>query len=118
MSRYRLTETAKADIAMVLRTSETIHGVEARIRYRALLTAAMRRIAAHPEGLSTLDRSEVSDGVRSFHIRHGRIESGETPVSNPVHVIFYRAVAPGVVGILRVLHERMEPSLHIDELIV
>ena len=118
MSRYRLSDPARADIAMVLRTSETIHGVEARIRYRALLTAAMRRIAAHPEGLSTLDRSEVWDGVRSFHIRHSRIESGETPVSNPVHVIFYRAVAPGVVGILRVLHERMEPGLHIDELIV
>ena len=118
MSLYRLSETAKADIAMVLRTSETVHGVEARIRYRALLTAAMRRIAAYPEGLSTLDRSEVSDGVRSFHIRHSRVESGETPVSNPVHVIFYRVVAPGVVGILRVLHERMEPGSHIDELIV
>ena len=118
MSRYRLSEPARADIALVLRTSETLHGVEARIRYRALLTAAMRRIAAHPEGLLTVDRSEVSDGVRSFHIRHSRVESGETPVSNPVHVIFYRAVAPGVVGIMRVLHERMEPGLHIDELMM
>jgi len=28
-------------------------------------------------------------------------------------VIFYRAVEPGLVEILRVLHDRMEPSRHI-----
>ena len=60
------------DIAAVLATSETIHGTAARIRYRALLTAAMRRIAAEPLGLSTVDRSKLSAGVRCFHIRHSR----------------------------------------------
>jgi toxin ParE1/3/4 len=50
MSRYRLSDVAKADIAAALRTSETIHGADARVRYRALLTAAMRRIAAEPLG--------------------------------------------------------------------
>ena len=109
MARYRLSEPAKADIASVLRTSETMHGAQARIRYRALLTAALRRIAADPTGLSTVDRSELLEGVRSFHIRHSRTESREAPVGDPVHVIFYRAVAPGRVEIVRVLHERMEP---------
>ena len=51
MPRYRLSDPAKTDIAAVLATSETIHGTAARIRYRALLTAAMRRIAAEPLGL-------------------------------------------------------------------
>ena len=115
MARYRLSGPAKADIASALRTSETLHGTEARIRYRALLTAALRRIAADPEGLSTVDRSELFDGIRSFHIRHGRGESREAPVGDPVHVIFYRALEPGLVEIVRVLHERMEPSRHVDE---
>jgi toxin ParE1/3/4 len=44
MARYRLTDPAKADIASMLRASETMYGTDARIRYRALLTAAMRRI--------------------------------------------------------------------------
>jgi toxin ParE1/3/4 len=113
MPRYRLSDPAKTDIAAVLATSETIHGTEARIRYRALLTAAMRRIAAEPLGLSTVDRSELSAGVRCFHIRHCRNESRQAPVGDPVHVIFYRALSPGLIEIVRVLHERMEPRRYI-----
>jgi toxin ParE1/3/4 len=113
MARYRLSEPAKADIASILRTSEERHGLQARIRYRGLLTAAMRRVAADPEGHSTVDRTELRPGIRSFHIRHSRDESREAPVANPVHVIFYRVPRPELVEIVRVLHERMEPSRHI-----
>jgi toxin ParE1/3/4 len=115
MARYRLSDPAKADIALMLRTSETMHGTEARIRYRALLSAAMRRIASEPQGLSTVDRGDLSAGIRSFHIRHSRSESRETPVGDPAHVIFYRSVGPDVIEIVRVLHERMQPSRHIGE---
>lgn len=73
----------------------------------------MRRIAANPEGISTSDRAELQAGIRSFHMRHSRDESREAPVANPVHVIFYRAVRPGLIEIVRVLHERMEPSQHL-----
>jgi toxin ParE1/3/4 len=111
--RYRLSDPAKADIASVLRASETTYGTEARTRYRALLTAAMRRIAAEPLGLPMVDRSELSAGVRCFHIRHSRHESGEAPVGDPVHVIFLRVLSPGLIEIVRVLHERMEPSRHL-----
>ena len=115
MARYRLAEPAKADIAAILRRSEELHGKEARIRYRACLTAAMRRVAADPTGPSTADRAELVPGVRSFHIRHSRDESREAPVANPVHVIFYRVIQPGIVEIVRVLHNRMEPSRHIGQ---
>jgi toxin ParE1/3/4 len=90
-----------------------MHGAEARIRYRGVLTAALRRIAADPQGLSTLDRSELFAGLRSLHVRHSRSESREAPVGDPVHVIFYRAVEPGLVEIVRVLHDRMEPGRHV-----
>lgn len=113
MARYRLTRSARRDIESILRTSEERHGREARIRYAALLLAALRRVAEEPEGRSTLDRGELRPGVRSFHIRHSRGESREAAVANPVHVIFYRAVQPGLVEIVRVLHDRMEPSRHV-----
>jgi toxin ParE1/3/4 len=113
MARYRLSEPAKADIAAILRRSEEVHGKEARIRYRACLTAAMRRVAAFPEGRSTEDRAELAPGIRSFHIRYSRDESREVPVANPVHMIFYRAVKPNIVEIVRVLHDRMEPRRHL-----
>jgi len=114
MARFRLSEPAKADIAAILRHSEELHGEHARIRYRACLTAAMRSVAAHPNGLSTLDRGELVPGIRSFHIRHSRHEAQEAPVASPVHVLFYRLAQPGVVEIVRVLQDRMEPAQHIS----
>lgn len=113
MARYRLSDPAKADIAAILRRSAGLHGLQARVRYRALLTAAMRRVAAEPEGPLTTDHAGLLPGIRSFHIRYGRKESREARVANPVHVIFYRALQPGLVEIVRVLHERMDPSRHI-----
>jgi toxin ParE1/3/4 len=116
MARYRLSDPAKTDIARLLRTSETLHGVDARIRYRALLTAALRRIAADPSGVLMQNRDKLAEGVRSFHIRHSRKDSWEKPVGEPVHVIFYRVATPGLVEVIRVLHERMEPGIHIHYL--
>lgn len=113
MARYRLSDLAKADIASVLHTSEALHGPEARRRYRALLTAALRRIASDPQGLPTVDRSELSTGLRSLHIRHSRAESNDEPVRDLVHVIFYRSREPGLVEVVRLLHDRMEPTRHL-----
>lgn len=113
MARYRLSEPAKADIAAILRRSEELRGKEARIRYRACLTAAMRRVAADPVGLSTIDRAGLVPGICSYHTRHSRDGSREAPVASPVHVLFYRVIQPGVIEIVRVLHERMEPGRHI-----
>lgn len=106
MARYRLTRSARRDIESILRTSEERHGREVRIRYAALLLAALRRLADEPEGRSTLDRSALRPGLRSFHIRHNRDESREAAVAKPAHVMFYRALQPGLVEIVRVLHDR------------
>jgi toxin ParE1/3/4 len=113
MARVRLSAPAQADIVAILKTSEALHGPHARLRYRALLSAALRRIAADPDCTSSAARNEVLAGLRSFHIRHSRDDSREPPVANAVHVIFYRAVEPGLIELLRVLHERMEPGRHV-----
>src|SRR5262245_15744826 len=115
MAQYRLAHAAKTDVAAILRRSKQLHGEQARIRYRALLTAALRHVAAHPEGPLSTNCAELGSGVRQFHIRHSRKESLEAPVSNPVHVIFYRLHRPRPVQVLRVLHERMEPRLHMRD---
>jgi toxin ParE1/3/4 len=113
MARYRLSDPAKADIVAILRRSEDLHGRQARIRYRALLTAAIRRVAEEPEGALTSDRADLLPGIRSFHLRHSRKESRESRVASPVHVVIYRVLHPGKVEIVRVLHERMDAHLHI-----
>lgn len=113
MARFRLSSLARVDLAQILALSAARWGPEARRRYSALLAAAMRNVAAEPEGATTRDRAELSRGIRSFHLRHVRFGEREARVGRPVHVIFYRVVQPGLVEIVRVLHERMELSRHL-----
>ena len=108
MARFRLAGPAQA--ANILATSAERWGTEGRRRYAILLAAAMRIIAADPEGPLTHTRQELLPGLRSFHLRHARGDAPQAKVRKPVHVLYYRALQPGLIEIVRVLHERMEPS--------
>ncbi len=113
MARYRLSLLAEADLAHILATSTREWGISGRRRYAAILAAAMRQVAADPEGPATRDRAELRPGIRSFHLRRTRDAGAEGRVRRPVHVLYYRQVAPGLIEIVRVLHERMELSRHL-----
>jgi toxin ParE1/3/4 len=73
----------------------------------------MLKVASNPEGPTARDRTDLARGVRSFHLRHARADAPEAKVRRPVHILYYRVVRPGLVEIVRVLHERMEPSRYI-----
>ncbi len=113
MARYRLSRLAEADVAHILAISEERWGMEGRRRYAAIVAAAIRKLTDDPKGPATRDRTELSTGIRSIHLRHTRSHDPEAKVRHPVHVLYYRAVAPDLIEIVRVLHERMEPSRHI-----
>jgi toxin ParE1/3/4 len=115
MGRYRLSLLAQADIAQILDTSTDRWGTDGRRRYEMLLAAAMRKVAADPEGPTTRDRAGLSRGLRSFHLRNARAVGLKAKVRRPVHVLYYREVRPGLIEIVRVIHERMEPSRHLRE---
>src|SRR6266581_7120926 len=115
MARFRLAGPAQADLANILATSAERWGTEGRRRYAILLAAAMRIVAADPEGPLTQARKELLPGVRSFHLRHARGDAPKAKVRKPVHVLYYRAIQPGLIEIVRVLHERMEPTRHFDK---
>jgi toxin ParE1/3/4 len=113
MTRYRLSLLAEADIRNILTTSRREWGAEGRRRYAALLAAAMRKMAAEPDGPATRDRAELRPGVRSCHLRHARGGDTSGSVRRPVHVLYFRVVAPDLIEIVRVFHERMEPNRHL-----
>ncbi len=96
-------------MASILVESGQRWGNEAKRRYAATLAAAMRQVAADPEGPVTHDRSELLPGIRSFHLRHARLPD-TLKVRRPAHVLYYRAVQPDLVEIVRIIHERMEPT--------
>jgi toxin ParE1/3/4 len=74
----------------------------------------MRKVAHDPESPTTRNRSELSPGIRSLHLRHAPGGGPRSRVKRPVHVVYFRVVDPGLVEIVRVLHERMEPSRHLS----
>ena len=113
MARFRVSKLAQSDLAHILAASESRWGPEGRRRYAALIEAAMRRVADEPEGAATRDRNALRSGTRSLHLRHVRAGSSEAKVKDPVHILYYRPVRPELVEIIRVLHERMDPSRHI-----
>ena len=113
MPRFRVAGPARLDLAHILSTSAERWGMESRHRYATLLAAAMRKVAAGPEGPATRDRSDIASGIRSLHIRHVHGKNADIKVRRPVHVLYYRAIRPDLVEIVRVLHESMEPGRHI-----
>lgn len=113
MARFRLSRLAEDDLAHILAETGQRWGAEARRRYAAILAAAMRKAAAEPQGQTTRERADLLPGICSFHIRHARGKEAKGKVRQPVHILYYRAIAPGLIEIVRVLHERMEPRRHV-----
>ena len=112
MARFRIAQPAQSDLANLLATSAERWGSDGRRRYALLLAAAIRTVAANPEHPLTQPRNDLAPGLRSFHLRHARVNAPQAKVKKPVHVLYYRAIQSGVIEIVRVLHERMEPSRH------
>lgn len=110
MARFRLARPARADLANILTASAERWGAEGRHRYAATLAAAMREVANRPEGPLTRSRAELAPGLRSCHVRHAPAKGLAAKVKHPVHVLYYRIAPKGIIEIVRVLHERMEPS--------
>ena len=115
MARFRLARPAQIDLANILATSSERWAAAGRQRYAAVLAAAMRQVADQPEGPLTKRRTELRSGIHSFHIRHARRASDAAKVRRPVHVLYYRVAREGVIEIVRVLHEKMDPSRHLEE---
>ena len=113
MASFRLSRPAENDLLHILAASQERWGAAGRDRYAATIAEAMRKLAHAPNGPATRERDELAAGMRSFHLRFARRREPKAKVRRPVHVLYYRAVAPDLIEIVRVLHERMEPSKHI-----
>lgn len=113
MAQFRLARPAQLDLGRILSTSAERWGAAGRPRYAAVLADAMRQVATEPDGPLTSRRPDLRSGIRSFHVRHAR-RSAAAQVRRPVHVLYYRVAKEGVIEIVRVLHERMEPSRHLE----
>ncbi|MGE5500353.1 MAG: type II toxin-antitoxin system RelE/ParE family toxin [Ignavibacteriales bacterium] len=107
MTICRLTPAAERDIRDILRDSARMFGPRQRDRYAGLIGAAVTLVAEDPERAGSRPRPEIGPNVRSFHV-----ELAAPRGSAASHLLYYRQDEAWVV-ILRVLHQAMEPSLHL-----
>ena len=107
--QVRLTGGARADLGNILRwTSERFGDAQAR-RYAVTLTQAIRSLEAGPDAPGSRRRDEISRGLMTLHVaRRGR--AGR-------HLVAYRIGSsddPFVIEVIRLLHDSMDLSRHID----
>jgi toxin ParE1/3/4 len=107
MAGRRISRPARADLEHILEVSLERWGEVGQARHRGLLEAALQAIASDPEGPVTRDRGLLGAGLRSFHLRHTRAAHG---VHDPVHIVYYRGTRSGSVEVVRILHERIDPT--------
>lgn len=106
-----LTDTAKQDIRTILNSTLDDFGQVQAQRYAALMDRMFALIEEAPERPGSRARNNVRMGLRSMNMsalserRHGAS-----------HVVYYRTEygdgAPRVI-VIRILHERMDPDLHL-----
>jgi toxin ParE1/3/4 len=110
VARFRLARPAQIDLANILATSVERWGMRLFLptrcgRSRWNQKAHLRRSEPNSVQVSTASTS-----------RHARRTSDTAKVRRPVHVLYYRVAPESVIEIVRVLHEKMDPSRHLDEL--
>ncbi len=113
MTRYRLTHAAQTDILSILAWSHDQFGEEARQRYEALISAAIRDAAARNDELGRTPRPELGDGVFSWHLAQSRRRSRGGKVRRPRHFLTCR-LDGDVLVVGRVLHDAMDLRRHLD----
>lgn len=113
MEQYRLSGAAQVDLVEILAWTHGQFGEEARKRYEALIITALRDIASNPTRPGSLERPELGENVRSWHLNlsRDRARTGGGTVRRPRHFLIYR-LDHGVVLVGRVLHDAMELTLH------
>jgi len=112
-ARFRLSGAADDDVEDILAWSEANFGLDAHHRYLRLLETAVAHAAASRDSLLLKARPELGEGVLSWHISHSVIRAGGHRVRTPRHILYCRWEGD-VLAVGRVLHERMDPTLHVD----
>lgn len=115
MWRLRLSASAEQDIEDILEHSELHFGEIARLRYEALLEAALNAIAADPDRPAVRLRDELGPGVRTYHIFHARClaRTSHGVVGRPRHLLVFRISHLHILDIGRVLHDAMDLAQHL-----
>ncbi|MBF6284489.1 type II toxin-antitoxin system RelE/ParE family toxin (plasmid) [Nocardia farcinica] len=97
MSRYLLYPAARADLEEIWDYTLDQWGPDQAEDYVSELRHAIERVA---------DRPGIGRACEELRPGYRRLPTGS-------HTLYYRITEDGVVAIVRILHQRMDPDLHL-----
>ncbi len=107
----RLTPQAERDVDQILEHTLVSFGIAQFHKYQSLLDRAIAGVAEIPFRPGSNARPELGERYRSWHIQlTGKRREAAA------HIVFYHCLTddPGTdIVVLRILHERMDPELHL-----
>ena len=108
---------AERDIESILAWTHNRFGLQARLRYEALLVRAILDVADHVERAGSQTRPEIATAARTYHLYHSRqgVEVAIGRVRRPRHFLLYRTCEDGKIEIGRVLHDSMDLRQHLPD---
>jgi toxin ParE1/3/4 len=108
---------ARGDIASILAWTEEYFGPQILKRYGKLIATAIEQVAVNPERAGSMQRPEIAEGCRIYHLFFSRKSAGRAGdrIRRPRHFLLYRVTESGVVEIGRVLHDSLELEAHLPE---
>ena len=113
MAQIRLSRSADEDIFAILAWSQDRFGDEARLRYEALIMAALLHAAEHEDGVGFRVRPELGEGVLTWHLAQSAARSRGGVVRRPRHLLVCRWEGD-ILVVGRILHDAMDPTLHLE----
>jgi toxin ParE1/3/4 len=90
-------------------------GHAAALRYEALIGQAIADLADDPVRLAAKERSDLLPGLWSYHLAFSRAHvSDDVAVKSPRHFVIFRHLQPGVIEIVRILHDSSDLARHLS----
>ncbi|MGB4779409.1 type II toxin-antitoxin system RelE/ParE family toxin [Microbacterium sp.] len=114
---YVVVAEARTDIRDILIWSHARFGAKVREGYEELIFTAFEDIASDPGGAGVHVRSDLGDGVATWHLALSRdhVDSGVRTIVSPRHLVIFTVKGERVL-ILRLLHEAMNlPEQHLPK---
>jgi toxin ParE1/3/4 len=108
---------ARSDIASILAWTEEHFGPQIVTRYAKLLATAIEEIAENPEHAGSMQRSDIAQHCRTYHLFFSRKSAGRAGdrIRQPRHLLLYRVTESNIVEIGRVLHDSMDLQANLPE---
>ena len=113
MWRVRLTAAAQRDIRQAIEQSRDRWGDEAAARYATLVRVGLERLSEGPADAAVPRPVDRAPALRALHLRLVRGRS-RPAVAQPRHMLYF-LVSDDRVLVIRLLHDRMDPSRHMGE---